>query len=66
MQKLSKLDSKELLDNLLAKFGSVKVGEHNVQEMEREIEKKMASFHMAERERTAKVAEDLSKFVITS
>ncbi|MEP7372351.1 MAG: hypothetical protein ABI675_03110 [Chitinophagaceae bacterium] len=66
MQEPSKLDSKELLESLLAKFGSNSVGEQKVQEMEREIEKNMNTFDIAERERTAKVADDLSKIVITA
>lgn len=66
MQDPIKLSSKVLLDNLLAKHGSDSVEEQKIQEMEREIEQQMNTFDIAERERTAKVAEYLSKIVITA
>ncbi|NJO24491.1 MAG: hypothetical protein HC867_00040 [Bacteroidia bacterium] len=66
MQEHIKLSSKELLDNLLAKYGSDSVNEQQIHQMEREIEQQMDKFDITERERTAKVAEDLSKIVITA
>lgn len=66
MQENLKLNSKELLDNLLATFGSDSVGEQKILEMGREIEKQMNNFDVIERERTAQVAEDLSRIVITA
>lgn len=66
MQETAKLSSKELLDDLLAKYGSDTVGKQRVLEMEREIEQQMTQFEISERERTAKVADDLSKIVITA
>jgi hypothetical protein len=66
MQEPLKLSSKELLDDLLAKYGSDSVQESQIHEMEREIEQKMDKFDITERERSAKVADDLSKIVITA
>jgi hypothetical protein len=66
MQEPAKLSSKELLANLLAKHTSESVNGNQIRQMEREIEQEMDKFEITERERTAKVAEDLSKIVITA
>lgn len=66
MQDNAKLNSRELLNDLLAKYGSNQVDEKQILEMGREIEQEMNQFEISERERTAKVAEYLSKIVITA
>lgn len=66
MQDTVKLNSRELLNDLLAKYGSNQFDEKQILEMGHEIEQQMNQFEISERVRTARVDEALSKIVITA
>ena len=66
MQEPSMLDSKELMDYYLAKYGTGWITKEMIEEMNHGIEEDMKDFDMKERIRNAKAAEELRKIIITA
>lgn len=66
MQLPSKYNTKENLEYIIANFKSDKLTAQDFQEMQEEIRKNMASFHIEERIRIAKAEEELRNFIITA
>jgi hypothetical protein len=66
MQEPSMLDSKELMDYHIAKYGKGCIDKYTVAEWSRKIAEDMKDFAWKERIRNAKAAEALSKFIITA
>jgi hypothetical protein len=66
MQDPNNLNSKDLLQHLLANYEKGGINDQQIYEMERNIEQQMVKFDMTQREKTAQVVNDLSKIVITA
>lgn len=66
MQEPSMLDSKELMDYHLAKYGTGCIDVNTIKGWSRKIEEHMKDFDRLERIRNAKAAEGLRKIIITA